>query len=55
MADLTFKNGPFKLPGGSKVHGAGQEIGKQKYKPDISLKNSNDQFSYIFESTSTND
>lgn len=55
MADSTFKNNPFKLPKGSKVHTTGQEIGKHKYKPDVSIKDSNEQFSYVFESTSTND
>lgn len=55
MADLTFKNSPFKLQEGWKVHSTGESIGNFKYRPDISIKNSNGKFAYILESSSTND
>jgi len=55
VADSTFKNSPFKLPSGWKVHSTGGVIGNHKYKPDISIKDSNEKFTYIIESTSTND
>lgn len=55
MADLEFKNTNFILQKGWKVFSKGTTVGQDKYHPDISIKDSNNKFTCILESTSTND
>ncbi len=55
MPDSSFRNTTFILPEGWKIYSSGGVVGNHKFKPDISIKDSNDKFSCIIESTSTND
>lgn len=53
--DSIFKNLLFSIPENWNINSNGSIVGKEQYKPDISIKNSDGKIVCILESTSTGD
>ncbi|EOG7724152.1 hypothetical protein ACLIN9_004586, partial [Vibrio parahaemolyticus] len=55
MADTKFKNSKFSFPDGWKRASNGGVVGKDKYRPDISVKDNDGNYILVMESTSAGD